>query len=99
MAEDIKKIIQDTAKETAKEVRKEFDVVIEDLEKGTLKAISEQLDTHTKQLDRVETRLGKVENKLENVDARLGAIETTLGSRSQAKSAGLPFLKPNYENS
>ena len=39
MADDIKQIIKDTAsetaKETAKEVRHEFDLVIEDLEKGT----------------------------------------------------------------
>jgi len=43
MADDIKKFIKDTAEETAKAVRHEFDIVIEDLEKGTLKAIREEL--------------------------------------------------------
>ncbi|HEX9721735.1 MAG TPA: hypothetical protein VGA53_00545 [Candidatus Paceibacterota bacterium] len=99
MAGDLKQLIQETAKATAKEVRKEFDLVIEDLEQGTLKAISEQLDMHTKQLNGMDARLGNVESRLENVDARLGAIETTLVSGKPAKSKGLPFLKPNYENS
>ena len=69
MSDNTKQIIKDTAKETAKAVRHEFDLVIEDLEKGTLTAINEQLDTHTKQLGRLEERIGNVESMKDDVEA------------------------------
>ena len=74
MPDDIRKIIEDTAKATAKEVRHEFDIVMEDLENGTLKAINEQLDSQAKQLAQLEG----VPAKLNKIEARLGSIEATL---------------------
>jgi len=74
MADDIKKIIKDSAKATAKEIRHEFDIVIEDLEKGTLQAIREELGTHTQQLE----RLGPMEETLDQVRVDVDAIKATL---------------------
>ncbi len=79
MADDIKQIIKETAKETAKEVRHEFDLVIEDLEKGTLKAIREELTTHGQQLKQMDGRLQRVEKDLTEVKDDVAVIKTTLG--------------------
>ena len=81
MPDDIKKIIKDTAKETAKEIRHEFDLVIEDLEQGPLKAINEQLDSQAKQLKTLES----VPGKLDKIDARLDVIERTLEGTENEK--------------
>ena len=64
MVDDIKKIIKDTAKATAKEVRHEFDIVIEDLERGTLKAIREELGTHTKQIRELQKDVGSLKKDI-----------------------------------
>lgn len=85
MADDIKKIIKDTAKATAKEVRREFDLVIEDLEKGTLKAIREELNTHGQRLDRIDRRLGKVEGDLAKVKDDVAAIKVSVGAEEGEK--------------
>ena len=87
MAEDIKKIIKQTARETAKEVRREFDLVIEDLEKGTLKAINEQLDSQNKQVTQIQKTLSHHGEKLDKIDTRLAVVETAL------ESVNLPMLK------
>jgi len=84
MPDDIKKIIQETAKETAKEVRHEFDIVIENLEKGTLKAIREELTTHGQQITDVQKTLDGHTDQLEKIDNRVAAVETTLkGTESE----------------
>ncbi len=78
MVDDIKKVIKDTARATAKEVRHEFDLVIEDLEENTLKAINEQIASNTVKLTKVQKTLDGHTERLENIDTRLGSIETTL---------------------
>ena len=78
MAEDIKKIIQEAAKATAKEVRHQFDLVIEDLERGTLQAINEQLDTHTKEIKGVRQDLVSLKKDTAAMKDDVVAIKTTL---------------------
>ena len=65
---NIETIIKKTAKETAKEVRQQFDVVMESIEKDTLGGINDQLDVQARHLE----RLDGVPAKLDKVDARGG---------------------------
>ena len=85
MPDDIQKIIKATAKATAKEVRHEFDIVIENLEKGALKAINEQLDTHTKKFNSLEQRVGNMEKDITQVKGDVAAIKTTLAGTESEK--------------
>ncbi len=81
MPEDIKKIIKDTAKE----VRHEFDLVIEDLEQGTLKAINEHLDNQTKRLGRVEQRVGKLDKDMAQVKNDVSVIKLAVQGTEDEK--------------
>ena len=49
MTDDIKKIIHDTAKATAKEVSQEMGVLIKDVQ-SDVKHIAEAVDSHSQQL-------------------------------------------------
>jgi len=84
MADDIKKFIKDTAKTTAKEVRHEFDIVIEDLEKGTLKAIREELGTHGDQITEMQEDMRSLKDDMGQVKDDVAIIKTTLeGTESE----------------
>jgi len=60
MADDIKTIIEETAKKTGEEVKRHFDVVAESLH-SDIKAVAEGVETNTQQLERIEARLDKLE--------------------------------------
>ena len=83
MADDIKKIIEDTVLETSKhhtrylqslstDVR-DLGVVMEDVQ-SDVKHIAEAVDTHTQQLERLEPMQGT----LEQVRADVDVVKTTL---------------------
>ena len=75
MADDIKTIIEETAKKTGEEVKCHFDVVAESLH-SDIKAVAEGVETNTQQLERIEARLDKLEPIKDDVEA----IKVTVGS-------------------
>ncbi len=85
MPDDNKKIIKDTAKATAKEVRHEFDLVIEDLEKGTLKAIREELSTHTKQITELRKDVGSLKKDMTQVKDDVSVIKLAVQGTEDEK--------------
>jgi hypothetical protein len=74
MAEDIKKIIQDTAKATAKEVNQDLGVKMEALQ-SDMKQVLEGVETNTQQLERLQGLPQDVEQIRDDVEA----IKVTLG--------------------
>ena len=77
MADDIKKIIQDTATETAKRVNQALGVLMEDMQ-SDVKHILETVDTHTQQLDRLDTTVGGIQESLGQLKTDMDAVKTTL---------------------
>ena len=74
MAEDIKKIIQETAKATAQEVNQDLGVKLEALQ-ADMKQVLEGVETNTQQLERLQTLPEDVEHIRYDVEA----IKVTLG--------------------
>ena len=74
MADDIKKIIQDTAKATAKEVNQDLGVKMEALQ-SDMKQVLEGVETNTQQLERLQTLPEDVEHIRDDVEA----IKVTMG--------------------
>ena len=75
MADDIKQVIEETAKKTGEEVKRHFDVVVEALH-SDIKAVAEGVETNTQQLERIETRLTNLELVKDDVEAIKGTMGT-----------------------
>ena len=73
MPDDIKTIIQETAKETAKVVSQDLGVAFEGIQ-SDVQHIVEAVDTHTRQLQ----RLAPIEETLDQLKTDMGVVKTTL---------------------
>ena len=76
-ADDIKKIIQDTATETAERVNQDLGVIMEDMQ-SDVKHILETGDTHTQQLYRLDTTVGGIQESPGQLKTDMDAVKTTL---------------------
>ena len=79
MAEDIKKIIKDTAQETAKEVEGRLGVLIEAVQ-SDVKHVVEAVDTHTKQIAQLQNDVGSLKKDMTQVKDDVTAVKVTLES-------------------
>lgn len=77
MADDIKKIIQDTATETAKRVNQNLGVLMEDIQ-SDVKHILETVDTHTSQIKELRTDVGAIKNDMVQMKDDIAVIKTAL---------------------
>ena len=89
MANDIKQIIHDTAKETAQATaettRREFKVLTEDLEKNIVKAMKEELDTHGQQIRELLTDMEVLMDDVGEVKDDVAAIKVGVGATEGEK--------------
>jgi len=86
MADDIKQIIEETAKKTGEEVKRHFDEKVEEVKRhmdvtaealrSDIKAVAEGVETNTQQLERIETRLTNLELVKDDVEAIKVTVET-----------------------
>ncbi len=88
MADDIKKIIEETAEKTAKKINDHFDVVAEDL-KGEIKQVAEGVEANAQRLDRIETRVEKLEPLKDDVAAIKVAVGVVPGEKPLKQRVGI----------
>ena len=77
MADDVKQLIQETAKATGEETRRHFDIVAEGLQ-SDIKGLGEQVSANTKKLEEHDKRFDQIDETLDTIKIDIEFIKNDL---------------------